>query len=93
MQELDPNQIQVPVSNPPLTPAEAAEGRDTVTMYFENQVMLNVDWGTRVLYTKGVHEVPREWSTHWYLTNHGAERFNESVPVHRNAEAASRPRV
>jgi hypothetical protein len=76
-------QIVAPINAPALTPEEAAKGRDTVTMIFDKKepVTLTVQHGLKVRYTQGIHQVPREWSDHWYLKVHGARIYSQPVAV------------
>lgn len=67
--------IIVPINATPATPEEAAKGEDTVTMVFDNDVLLTVDTNQRIHYPKGVHEVPRHLSNHWYLKAHGVRLY------------------
>jgi hypothetical protein len=74
--------LVTPIFSHPKTPQEAAEGHDTVTMFFPEKVMFTVEHGYRVLYpAKSVCEVPREWSNHWFLINNGARIYNRPVSV------------
>jgi hypothetical protein len=80
--EIDLTQMKVPVNHPVMTPQEAAQGHDTVTMIFEKPVTLIIgNWDGRVAYPVGTHEVPRVWKDHWYLKAHGARLQNQSVTV------------
>lgn len=71
--------IIVPINQPPATPEEAAKGEDTVTMVFDVPVRLTVDTNQQIHYPKGVHEVPRHLSNHWYLKAHGVRLYAKPV--------------
>lgn len=73
--------IVAPVGKPHMTPEEAAVGHDTVTMVFEKPVLLTIDWDKQVNYPKGPHEVPVEWSDHFYLRAHGVTKYNRPIAV------------
>ncbi len=70
-----------PVNAPLLSPEEAAKGHNCILMEFDHQVLFTVSHGNKVLYPKGVHSVPREWSTHWFLLNSGAKPYNRPMAV------------
>jgi hypothetical protein len=73
--------IPPPTATPALTPEAFAKGHDTVTMVFEKPVLLTIKHGMKVAYPKGVHEVPREHSDHWYLRAHGVTEYNKPIAV------------
>jgi hypothetical protein len=79
--------ILAPVNAPAQTPDEAAKGHSTVTMVFEKQILFTVSHGHKVLYPKGVHEVPREWANHWYLEANGARLYNRPISLGKVPEA------
>lgn len=79
--------VIAPLNSLPQTPQEAAKGHQTVTVEFEKQVLFTVSHGHKVLYTKGVHEVPREWAGHWYLRANGARVY--SKPIYLGQEPAA----
>lgn len=54
------------------------EGEETVTMLFPNRVLLTCDRGV-IDYTAGIHQVPEELSTHWYLKAHKVEKYEKST--------------
>ncbi len=74
--------MELPLSNTtPLTPEEAAKGRDTVHCVFEQPVRLNVAWGQLVHYPIGIHPVPTQWKDHWFLKAHGVRVIGQQVAV------------
>ena len=75
--------ISAPTFHLPITPFEAAEGHETVTVYFDQQVDLLVEWGKMVRYTRGVHEVPLQWleSYKWVFEANDARIHTKRVAV------------
>jgi hypothetical protein len=71
--------VIVPTNIVPMTPEEAAKGFDTVTMIFDVPVKLTLQTNEIVFFTKGIHEVPRHYSDHWYLKAHGVRIHARSV--------------
>lgn len=82
-------QIIAPINAAPATPEEAAKGEDTVTMVFDNPVMLTVSVNHKIHYTKGVHEVPRHLADHWYLKAHGVKPYAKPVSAGQSAKTAA----
>jgi len=87
-------QIVAPVHGPALSSAEfaAKEGGATVTMYFEKDVLFTPAHGTRVKFTKGVHEVPEAFTDHWYLRNNQASVYIRPVALGAPAPAEPSPK-
>lgn len=77
----EPPRIIAPVNAPALSPEEFAKGHNTVTMVFEKPVLFTPSHGVRVSFTKGVHEVPKEYKDHWYLVAHGAYPYTKPIAV------------
>lgn len=80
-QAIEYPRIVAPVAGPSLTPEQAAKGHKTVTMVFDHDVLLTVDWHTKIAFTKGVHEVPEHLADHFFLRNHNVRRYNTQVAV------------
>jgi hypothetical protein len=80
--------VTPPVNTPALTPAAFAKGKNTVTVEFPKPVLFTPAHGTKVQYTPGTHEVPREFAQHWYLQAHGARVYSKPVSVVEQVEKA-----
>jgi hypothetical protein len=68
--------IVAPVAAAALTPEQAAQGHRTITMEFPEAVTLTVDWGKKIEYPKGAHEVPEYLAGHFFLKAHGVRPYN-----------------
>jgi hypothetical protein len=79
--------IVVPHNSPVMTPEEAAKGRETVLMIFDNPVLLTMNTNQKVHYPKGIHEVPVAYVNHWYLEAHGVR----PVPARSMPSTAAAP--
>jgi hypothetical protein len=60
----------------PATPAQAADGGETVTMVFPRDVLLTEDNHRRILFKAGVQEVPSRLKDHIYLQRHNVKMYN-----------------
>jgi hypothetical protein len=78
--------LVAPVAAAALTPAQAAKGHRTITMEFPEAVTLTVEWGRKIEYPKGAHEVPEYLSTHPFLEAHKVRPYYAKVGVRQIVE-------
>jgi hypothetical protein len=71
--------IVAPVAAAALTPEQAAKGHRTITMEFPEAVTLTVEWGRKIEYPKGAHEVPEYLSTHPFLQAHKVRPYYRPI--------------
>ena len=81
--------IIIPVGRPAMTPEEAAIGHQTQLMEFPTKVHLTVAPNETIMYPAGVHEVPVELASHWYLKAHNVVPYNVPVAVVRAVQKRS----
>lgn len=79
--------IVAPVGRLALSPEQFANGKHTVMMEFEKDVLFTPIHGTRVRYPKGVHEVPAQFKDHWFLRANDARIYQKPIANKKSAPA------